>query len=227
MQLPRGTFRTLKRGISLNSLADELRKERFTGYCTISYLDKKIILVFRNGTILLAGYDAMVGDAAWDQIVTLDVKDIVDAALSSLSEVQVDLALEFNTNARILQDPVTVTSSPLSKSKKEIQNVHHEAPKAVDARSIEREGVVAGVNPGQSGVESSVIGRHTDPDQNYVQSPQITARDEFNILHKELEALEAMDLESMNEKIRNNCMVMIRKLHLEHLIESKKSRDED
>jgi hypothetical protein len=40
-------------------------------------------------------------------------------------------------------------------------------------------------------------------------------------MDRDLNALDSMDLNTMSNKIRENCKIMVEKLHLEHLIEQK------
>ncbi len=43
------------------------------------------------------------------------------------------------------------------------------------------------------------------------------------MVDRDLQALDAMDLDTMSQKIRMNCKQMIEKLHLEHLIDDQGS----
>ena len=95
MQIPRGTFRALKRGCSLPALIQELRDSAFTGFCRIARGSGSITLVFEKGTIRLAKYDALEGDAALERIFQSGLVT-VDAVLHDLSPVQLDLAMEFS-----------------------------------------------------------------------------------------------------------------------------------
>ncbi|HPX73551.1 MAG TPA: hypothetical protein PLV96_06775 [Methanoregulaceae archaeon] len=238
MQLPRGTFRTLKRGISLDDLADELKNERFSGSCTITRDKSEIVMVFRNGSLILASYGDMEGNAAWERIQSTGT-DPVDAALSSLTEAQLGLALEFNSNARIQRitpqerrAPVNPlksveTKKPDMTSDKDIRHINTQRRREEKPPSLIHEKEVNGKNiPPKS---------HNIPQKKEVAITEKVAEETDTSIPKSpdeeqssscqgLEALDSMDIESMTQKIRNNCIVMIEKLHLEHLIETKKGQ---
>jgi hypothetical protein len=56
--------------------------------------------------------------------------------------------------------------------------------------------------------------------------PQVPASDDYaSLLSRELDALDAMDIESMAEKFRANCRIMMERLELEHLIDQNNGKD--
>ncbi|NTW92114.1 MAG: hypothetical protein HGA40_01550, partial [Methanoregulaceae archaeon] len=95
MQLPRGTFRDIKRESGLHSLISHMAEVSLSGYCKIISDETPILLVFRNGTIILAECGALKGPAAMEQISSLGDR-MVDVVLHDLNEPQLGLALEFN-----------------------------------------------------------------------------------------------------------------------------------
>ena len=100
MQLPRGTFHSIKKGILFRLLLDEMEKNRFTGYCTISCGTETCTLVLNSGTFILADYAKSEGDAAWLKMQKmLDLK--VDASLTTLNAAQLQLTREFNPHATL------------------------------------------------------------------------------------------------------------------------------
>lgn len=100
MQIPRGTFRSLNRGVQLSSFLAELINGRFSGSCVATRGDHSLMLVFRDGNLLLAECGALTGDPAWDAaLVWVDAG--VDAALTELTPAQIALALEFNEASRV------------------------------------------------------------------------------------------------------------------------------
>jgi hypothetical protein len=101
MQLPRGTFREIKKHTRFGVLFEELQQTRFSGICTISLGKLNGIIVFKSGKRILAEYDNNIGDAAWDEFQKI-VEETVDAALSTLDAAQIELSLEFNKSCRIL-----------------------------------------------------------------------------------------------------------------------------
>jgi hypothetical protein len=101
MQLPRGTFREIKKHTKFGGLFEELQQTRFSGICTISFGKINGILVFKSGKRILAEYENYIGDDAWDEFQKI-VEETVDAALSTLAAAQIELSLEFNKSCRIL-----------------------------------------------------------------------------------------------------------------------------
>lgn len=100
MQFPRGRFTAIKKGTRICDLLGELRHSRFSGYCIITRGTETGSLVLKNGNCLLAGYQDLAGDLAWIAIERIEESE-VDAQLMHLTPVQLDLALEFNPEARI------------------------------------------------------------------------------------------------------------------------------
>ncbi|MEI7857519.1 MAG: hypothetical protein WCH85_08460 [Methanomicrobiales archaeon] len=114
MQLPRGTFREIKKNERVSSILDEFEQTRFSGICNISSEEVSGTLVFKSGKCILAKIQNKSGDGAWDELKKMSHKE-VDAALSSLDEAQVQLALEFNKACRIVKaGKTTPVSEPIS-----------------------------------------------------------------------------------------------------------------
>ncbi|HVP25621.1 MAG TPA: hypothetical protein VMS81_06545 [Methanomicrobiales archaeon] len=95
MQLPRGKFRSVIKGVALNSLIQELAEVRYTGNVTITLKPEVITLVIQRGRYILAEYGPLRGDLAWEAMAALG-ETIIDAILSDFSEPDLKLALEFN-----------------------------------------------------------------------------------------------------------------------------------
>lgn len=102
MQLPRGTFREIKKAILISSLLDELEQENFSGICSISSQTESGTLVFKSGKCILAKIQKKTGDEAWDELRNMS-NYTADAALTSLDEAQIQLALEFNKQSRVMK----------------------------------------------------------------------------------------------------------------------------
>ncbi len=102
MQLPRGTFREIKKLVLISSILDELEHTKFSGICNISSDTASGTLVFKSGNCILAKILNKSGDGAWEELQKIGDHE-VDAALSSLDEAQVQLSLEFNKPCRILK----------------------------------------------------------------------------------------------------------------------------
>jgi hypothetical protein len=95
MQLPRGTFLNIKRSIKVVDLLAELQSMKFTGICTISFGNANGTAVFKSGKHILAEYKDITGDSAWDELLKINGEK-VDASLSTLNEMQIQLSFEFN-----------------------------------------------------------------------------------------------------------------------------------
>ena len=100
MQLPRGTFREIKKKTKFGGFLEELQQTRFTGICTISFGTANGIIVFKSGKRILAEFQGIAGDAAWEELQKI-VEETVGASLSTLDEAQIQLSLEFNKPFRI------------------------------------------------------------------------------------------------------------------------------
>jgi len=103
MQLPRGTFREIKKNESVESILLELERTKFSGICSISSGSNLGTLVFRGGKCILVKFKGKQGDAGWNELQNV-LGEEVDAALSSLDEAQVQLSLEFNKACRIIKE---------------------------------------------------------------------------------------------------------------------------
>jgi hypothetical protein len=102
MQLPRGTFREIRKSMAIESLIKELDGEKYSGVASISSPSLNGTLVFKAGNCILVKFQNNRGDTAWDQLLKAGSEE-VDAALSLLGDAQIDLALEFNKPFRILK----------------------------------------------------------------------------------------------------------------------------
>jgi hypothetical protein len=107
MQLPRGTFREIKKSEQVSSILDEFEQKKFSGICNISSDKVSGTLVFKSGKCILAKVQSKSGDTAWDELLKMNSQE-VDAALSSLDEAQIQLALEFNKVCRIVKGGKTI-----------------------------------------------------------------------------------------------------------------------
>jgi hypothetical protein len=124
MQLPRGTFREIKKGELISSILDELKRNNFSGICSISSTPVSGTLVFKSGQCILAKIHHKSGDGALEELLKMS-DHAVDAALSSLDEPQVQLALEFNKACRIIKGGKT-PSATSHQSQKPTPAAHNE-----------------------------------------------------------------------------------------------------
>jgi hypothetical protein len=124
MQLPRGTFREIKKNETIESILSELERTRFTGICNISSGEATGTLVLNRGKCILVKFQGKSGDTGWDELQKF-LGTEVDAALSTLDEAQVQLALEFNKTSKLVRGGKTATQ-PQNPAHAE-RPAHHEA----------------------------------------------------------------------------------------------------
>jgi hypothetical protein len=206
MQLPRGTFRGLKRGLDLHSLIREMEKACLSGYCKIMTGETSIMLVLSNGRIILAEYGTLTARAAMEELSRAGGEP-VDAVLHDLSDSQLKLALEFNPSARVDRGVEPAGVHPAVPAPGHDIPLHHRVSAAADSRGASSRGKETRGFPGHG-----------------VPSPP--SDDEASLLMRDLDALDSLDIQTMTEKFRANCRQMIEKLELEHLLEKNTRRGE-
>lgn len=100
MQLPRGTFRYIKKDTKLGGILEDLQLMKFSGICTISFGSANGSLVFKSGKRILAEFRSTEGDGAWNEFQKI-FGEKVDASVSAMDDTQIELSLEFNKSCRI------------------------------------------------------------------------------------------------------------------------------
>jgi len=232
MQLPRGTFREIKKDEKIRILLLKLEQEQFSGVCTLSSHGGNGVLVYRSGKCILARVMTKYGDAGLEELLKfLDQNG--DVALSVLDETQIKLALEFNKPA-IVKKSGPVTMMPPQKS--------YPSPTFPgDAKSPAAKG-------SHTGTETVIIRPVTPrirvalPDHTSHQTPPVHTRKphsqkpgknecgtaegetdstetQTTSFDQDMETIDTMDLEKVTDKIRGDCKTMIKQLDLEHLLE--------
>jgi hypothetical protein len=241
MQLPRGTFREIKKGIPVSALLDDLEKTGFSGLCSLSFEGTTGTLVLKSGKCILADFMGHHGDAAWNDLQTIMQHD-VDAALSSLDEAQIQLSIEFNKSARIVKPATSGGKSshhpsvlPHTEPEKKPVAHHHQTPPQPPVKTPPRsatppvsypperapvhrpETVVShkhpAVQPAPATSPPAQPAGKTDVDANQQEEP------DMNSFDQDIDTFDSMDLENVTDKIRSDCKTMIKQLHLEHLME--------
>jgi hypothetical protein len=227
MKLPRGTFHSIKKGILFRSLLDEMEKTRFTGYCTISWGIETCTLVLNSGIYILADFDKSEGEPAWQKMQKLmELK--VDAGLTSLNTVQLELAREFNPHATL---PSFVRKSPTRQirtgiSSQGIRKRDEVQVNAVDdAPSLQQKKQVQPGDTGKGPSEKQPPKKGPAPVAAETPGTQQTTdnqpEENSTNIERDLEALDNMDLDEMTKKMRENFKVTIENLNLDHLIEKR------
>jgi hypothetical protein len=226
MQLPRGTFRALKKGVSIQQLLLEMKSSGFSGYCNISGMKIPVSLVLKNGKVLLATYNDLTGEDAWKAVLSI-LEAEGEAELSDLTEAQIQLSIEFNARAvvrdgdiRLPQGSAVIPDKEKTVPKKKAEISSQRSP----ARRREPDTIVPGKKTDNlAAVESVSATKKPEPGQvspaGASGSPDDYEDDDERLIYEDLKVFDEMDLESMSEKIRANCRIMVEKLNLEHLLE--------
>ena len=132
MQLPRGTFREIRKSVAIESLLQSLDKETYSGIANISSKSLSGTLVFKSGKCILVKVGNSRGDIGWGELwKSCNEEMAVDALLSVLNDAQIELALEFNKPCRILvsdmfaQSRVAPRSVPEQKPAASAESLKH------------------------------------------------------------------------------------------------------
>ena len=249
MELPRGKFRSVIKGVALNSLIQELAEIRYTGYIAISLKQEVITLVIQKGRYILAEYGSLRGNAAWEAVITLG-ETTIDAILSDFSDTELKLALEFNEASLLsAQAAPRALKGPREKARQpappEISREKAKEPAPSGAPSEVPATLPSPVPPGPPPVtEETAAGEMAagaaaseppkgwtkvdmsqaiaiESDQGGSELPPPGGYDELALLHMEMSALDDVDVEHIATKIRKNAKGIVKKLHLGHLMTEK------
>jgi len=246
MQLPRGTFREIKKNVPIESLLHALNGEKFSGIASISSQDQTGTLVFKAGKCILVKVQKSCGDDGWDEIEKAESKE-VDAVLSLLDDAQINLALEFNKTCRILKSrmhpPIKDPPQPASLKSHDPSGFTYDEKPAVPPKSAGKN-----VSPPRAPfpqTPGTQVPAHTPPIRSFPftktaapvspSSPPPVLRHEKKerdgtgdpgekgddplSFENDFDTFDTMDFENVTEKIRSDCKTMIKQLHLDHLME--------
>ena len=208
MQLPRGTFLTIKRSTKVGDLLAELQDMKFTGICTISFGIVNGTIVYKSGKRILAQYKDTIGDAGWDELQKI-IEEKVDASLSTLNEAQIQLSLEFNKTCLIVKggktektvavEPVRASELPKIKSDTHLKKAAHKQLAAIRHKSQ---------------IYPQISEEKRSEDLTLLQGCS-----DSSSFDKDIETFETMNVDTITNKIRGECKNLIKQLHLEHLQE--------
>jgi len=205
MQLPRGQFHRLIKSTTSRALIEEMGSKRFTGICTILLGNKSAVLVLNEGQVVLAEYGGIKGQQALEKIHDGEEGEAA-AELNLLTPDQIQLALEFNQSFAIGNQ---TDSSP---------------------RKAASGGAKPSAGPGKTGGTSVPKHRPEPPAERHrIPMPGVkpvrettaappSGDDEINTL---IRNMEEMDVEELVSSFRVNCKDMLKKIHLDHLIQEK------
>jgi hypothetical protein len=244
MQLPRGTFREIRKNETAGSILQELERTKFSGICSISSGPGKGTLVFGKGRCILAKFLGKQGDTGWDELQNILGVE-VDAALSTLDEAQIQLSLEFNKTCRIVKAgkighqhrapaplprrehagtvrhepekslPVSHFTAPAAPVKTvPVPAVPQEVPPLPEEKQLPATSPASPSSPSRKKSAPEAGPAHSIPDEGHP-APDPGA----SSFDMDIATLDSMDMENVTDKIRNDCKTMIKQLHLEHLME--------
>ena len=249
MQLPRGTFREIRKSVAIGSLLKELDGEKYSGVANISSPSLTGTLVFKAGKCILVKFQNNRGDTAMDELLKAG-SQVVDAALSLLGDAQIDLALEFNRPCRILKSGKHATAQV---SHRATPSASREPPRSAPTQkpaapaALLKSPVKPGPSPHhvpappaapQAPVHSSPLhppqfskAAAQVPPSPPMPSPwyedgkkhkadETSEKDrDTSIFESDLDSFDAMDIDNVTDKIRTDCKTMIKQLQLDHLLE--------
>jgi len=240
MQLPRGSFRSLERGERLDNLLKKLESDQFSGVCSIVCKGHSIEIVTEKGRVLLASCDSLSGDDALAFIGTL-LEEPFDASVSDLTSAQIKLSQEFNEIC-IVRHPFArrkgsadkKISAPQPRKEGSIQPVDRNAPRNQEerVRTIvspplpENQKDRGDARDQQEKVSGDVLQKSAAKSPETLFEPSCQTEGEainpsdtgYSLDDMDLKALDALDLDVMTRKIRDNCKIMVERLHLGYLV---------
>jgi len=232
MQLPRGTFREIKKNQKTADVLEELERDRFSGVCSISCRDEISTLVMKSGKCILAEYGSWKGEAALENLLYGFSEEDIDAALSTLDEAQIQLSLEFNKAERIYRTGPAVPATN--------KIATHRAPSYGSGIQKEKSAPLPHRTPASERPASLInrplekVHRPLAGPKNPVREPPVSIRAPSPIpdrqaktqsasaqtgAESELDPLDSMDLDEVTGKFREECKTMVKNLHLEHLMD--------
>ncbi|WP_292521164.1 hypothetical protein [Methanoculleus sp.] len=208
MQLPRGQFHRLLKSTAPCALIEEMGSTRFTGICTIVLGSESAVLVLNEGLVVLAEYGGIKGRRALDAVLKGETSEAA-AELNLLTFEQIRLSLEFN-RPFATTDPDAKGPERLSPAKAGREG---KEPPAGKKR--------AGEAPPQKHPQKPPAEKHripmpgVKPIQETAAAPP-SGNGEIDTLMRNMEE---MDVEQLVSSFRVNCKDMLRRIHLDHLIQ--------
>lgn len=210
MQLPRGRFHRLLKSTTSRALVEEMGSGQFTGICTIVLGSESATLVLNEGQVVLAEQGDLKGQHVLDAM--LKGEEIEGAAeLNLLTPEQVRLALEFNRPC--------MTGDPAGQGR---PSPGKAAPGGMKPSAAQKK-VIAVASPKRR--QEQPAGVHqipmpgVKPVEETVEAPRLGS-DEIDTL---VQNMEDMDVDQLISSFRVNCKDMLRRIHLDHLIQDKET----
>ena len=227
MQLPRGTFREIRKKVILQDLLSEFEDTRFTGTCGIVAGPATGSFVFQNGACILARFHGQAGDAAIREM-QQSARDAVDVIISTLDEPQIRLALEFNPACIVLTEPVSDTGNhPPGHQTAPARTIPPVLPAAPAAPAPSRPGrrvLIAREEPltrqdGGRTPGAPPVAARLPPEKPVQAMKAADPAAEHEDIEGEIDALDSMDLDLVTSRIRSECKTLVKQLDLDHLLD--------
>ena len=207
MQLPRGRFHRLLKSTTSRALVEEMGSAQFTGICTIVLGSESATLVLNEGQVVLAEQGDLKGQHVLDAMLKGEENEGA-AELNLLTPEQVRLALEFNRPCMI-GDPAGQGRPSPGKT----------APGGTKPSAAQKK-AVAVASPKRR--QEQLAGAHNIPLPG-VKSVQETSRSGSDEIDTLVQNMEEMDVDQLISNFRVNCKDMLRRIHLDHLIQEKET----
>jgi len=234
MQLPRGTFRSIQKGVNFSEILAEMGSSRFTGMCTLSSAVLNGTLVFRSGVCVLAKIQDQYGDKGWATLIA--VPDLVtDLALSDFNTAQIQLALDFNKKARVTLStpsqpkPVIPAPAPVRPSHEQAKQPLHVKREQKKREAVKQSAVVGEAVPAPAIHEEKPVVQEIVPEPGKreeigkeirKEGPEpVSEKSRGSAEESELDMFDSMDLDDVAHKIRKDCKIILKQLQLDHLTE--------
>jgi hypothetical protein len=238
MQLPRGTFREIRKGDTIDSILLDLERSKFSGISSISFPAGTGTLVLKSGKCILVKFLGKSGDAGWEELQKNHAEE-VDAALSSLDEAQIQLSLEFNKACRLIKggkstpEPARPVTHPAYEPARKPAPPVHATPPIAAPKPVSRPAPPIQPPPAPEPKGPSLFQRPAMPAPPAPSAPVQPAKERADepaggqdktenagtSFESDIDTFDTMDLDNVTDKIRNDCKTMIKQLHLDHLME--------
>ncbi len=206
MQLPRGRFHRLIKSTTTRALMEEMGSKQFTGICMIVPGSGSAVLVFDEGLVVLAEYGGIKGQQVLETIQE-GIEGEVAAELNLLTPEQIQLTLEFNpsfaTGIQKDSPPGKATPGGVRSFTNPGKTPATPVSKHRTGSSAERRRIP------MPGVKSA---------QETTAPPPLSGDGEIDALIRNMEEI---DVDQLVSNFRVDCKTMLKKIHLDHLIQEK------
>ena len=210
MQLPRGRFHRLLKSTTSRALIEEMGSTQFTGICTIVLGSESATLVLNEGQVVLAEQGDLKGQHVLDAMLKGEESEVA-AELNLLTPEQVRLALEFNR-------PCT-TGDPTRQGR---PSPGKAAPGGTKPSAAPKK-AIAVASPKRRPEQPAGVHRIPMPGVKPVEETAEASQSGSDEIDTLVQNMEEMDVDQLISSFRVNCKDMLRRIHLDHLIQDKET----